>query len=98
MSKRCRKVVESELRVSFDDVYQLVDSATVLNMLNKVSTRFKIYEGVRIGRRYVRLALDFMVAQILQIGSHEEEFPTSWDQTVRGAARHSCGYQWLNGV
>ena len=49
LSKRCRKVVESELRVSFDDVYQLVDSATVLNMLNKVSTRFKIYEGVRIG-------------------------------------------------
>ena len=49
LSKRCRKVVESELRVSFDDVYQLVDSATVLNMLSKVSTRFKIYEGVRIG-------------------------------------------------
>ena len=49
LSKRCRKVVESELRVSFVDVYQFVDSATVLNMLNKVSTRFKIYEGVRIG-------------------------------------------------
>ena len=28
---------------------QVLDSETVLSMINKTSTRFKVYEGVRIG-------------------------------------------------
>ncbi|XP_048579702.1 uncharacterized protein LOC125560998 [Nematostella vectensis] len=49
LSKRGRKVIEKEMRLEFDRVLQLVDSETVLNMINKTSTRFKVYEGVRVG-------------------------------------------------
>ena len=49
LSKRVRKVIEDESRFRFSKVYQLIDSETVLSMLHKVSTRFKVYEGVRIG-------------------------------------------------
>jgi hypothetical protein len=49
MSKRIRKVLEQELRFKFSQVYHLLDSETVLSMINKLSTRFRVYEGVRIG-------------------------------------------------
>lgn len=37
------------MRFQLEKVFHLVDSETVLNMINKTSTRFKVYEGVRIG-------------------------------------------------
>ena len=49
ISKRMRKVLEKEMRCQFEKTLHIVDSETVLNMLHKTSTRFKIYEGVRIG-------------------------------------------------
>ena len=49
LSKQGRKVIESEMRFDFKRVLQLVDSETVLSMINKISTRFKVYKGVRIG-------------------------------------------------
>ena len=49
LSKRGRKIIEKEMRHDFEKVYQLIDSETVLHMINKRSTRFKLYEGVRIG-------------------------------------------------
>ena len=49
LSKRCRKAIESECRFSFDKVIHLVDSETVLCVIHKLSTRFRVYEGVRIG-------------------------------------------------
>ena len=49
LSKRGRKVIEKEMRLNFERVLQVVDSETVLNMINKTSTRFKVYEGVRVG-------------------------------------------------
>ena len=49
LSKRGRKVIEKEMRFEFERVLQIVDSETVLNMINKTSTRFRVYEGVRIG-------------------------------------------------
>lgn len=49
LSKRGRKVIAKEMRFDFEEVLQIVDSETVLNMINKTSTRFKVYEGVRIG-------------------------------------------------
>jgi hypothetical protein len=49
LSKRGRKIIESEMRYNFDEIVHLVDSETVLYMLNKLSTRFQLYEGVRIG-------------------------------------------------
>ena len=50
LSKRGRKVIAKEMRFTFEKVLQIVDSKTVLCMLNKTSTRFKIYEGVRTNR------------------------------------------------
>ena len=49
LSKRVREIIVKETRFNFDKIIHLVDSETVLKMLNKVSTRFKLYEGVRIG-------------------------------------------------
>ena len=49
MSKRARQLLERELRFSFEKVVHLIDSETVLHMLNGISTRFKMYEGVRLG-------------------------------------------------
>ena len=49
VSRRVRSVVEAECRFSFDKVFHLVDSETILSMINKLSTKFKVYEGVRIG-------------------------------------------------
>ena len=49
LSKRGRKVIEREMRFQFERVLQIVNSETVLNMINKTSTRFKVYEGVRLG-------------------------------------------------
>ena len=47
--KRCRAVIEKEMRYKFEKVVHLIDSETVLNQINRTSYRFKIYEGVRIG-------------------------------------------------
>ena len=49
VSKRIRAVIENECRFQFERVLQLVDSETVLSMISKCSTRFRIYEGVRVG-------------------------------------------------
>ena len=49
LSKRGRAVIQKEMRIKFEKVLHLIDSETVLNMINKCSTRFKLYEGTRIG-------------------------------------------------
>lgn len=49
LSKRARRMLEKEMRFSFERVIHLIDSETVLHMLNGISTRFKMYEGVRLG-------------------------------------------------
>ena len=47
--KKCRVLIEKEMEYEFERIIHLLDSETVLNMLNKSSYRFKVYEGVRIG-------------------------------------------------
>lgn len=49
LSKRLRQTITQESRFQFEDVHQLIDSQTVLCQLHKLSTRFKVFEGVRIG-------------------------------------------------
>ena len=44
-----RRVIESEMRFDFERVLHFVYSETVLSVIHKTSTRFKVYEGVRIG-------------------------------------------------
>ena len=48
LSKRGRKAIEKEMRFNFGRALHIVDSETVLNMINKTSTPFKVYEGVMI--------------------------------------------------
>ena len=48
LSKRIRVILEREFRFYFSCIYQLVDSEIVLNMFHRLSTRFKVSEGVRI--------------------------------------------------
>ncbi|XP_067936851.1 uncharacterized protein [Watersipora subatra] len=49
LAKRGRETILKEMRYNFDKVVHLTDSETVLCMLAKTSTRFKLYEGVRVG-------------------------------------------------
>ena len=49
VSKRLRQTILKESRYKFSKIHQLVDSETVLCQLHKLSTRFKVFEGVRIG-------------------------------------------------
>ena len=46
---RGQKVIEKEMRFNLGRVLHIVDSETVLNTINKTSTRFKVFEGVTIG-------------------------------------------------
>ena len=49
LNKRIREVITSESRFNFEKIHQFVDSETVLCQLYKVSQKFRVYEGVRIG-------------------------------------------------
>ena len=49
LAKRGREVILKESRYKFTNFIHIIDSETVLSMLQKTSTRFNIYEGVRIG-------------------------------------------------
>ena len=49
LSKRGRAVIEKEMTYKFDRVLHLTDSQTVILMLQNLSTRYKLYEGVRVG-------------------------------------------------
>ena len=49
IAKRVKKVVDKEMRYDFERIIYLTDSEVVLSQLNNISTRFKLYEGVRIG-------------------------------------------------
>lgn len=42
-----RKLIQKERRFEFESVKQLVDSETVLCMINNVIKRFKLYEWTR---------------------------------------------------
>ena len=49
LSKRLRMTILEECRYKFDTILHLIDSETVLCQLHKTSTRFKVFEGLRIG-------------------------------------------------
>ena len=49
LSTRGRAVITKEMRYSFSRITHLIDTETVLAMLHKLSTRFPLYEGVRVG-------------------------------------------------
>ena len=49
LAKRLKDLVIAESRYNFSRVLHLVDSETVHCQLHKTSTRFKVFEGVRLG-------------------------------------------------
>ena len=49
LQKRLRESIEAECRFQFEKVFHIIDSETVLCQLYKVSQKFPVYEGVRIG-------------------------------------------------
>ena len=48
LKDRLREIIEAEKRYKIIETYQIVDSAFVLAMLDKTSSRFHIYESIRI--------------------------------------------------
>jgi len=48
LAKRGRETSQKEMHFLFKKVHHFVNSATVLGMLKKFSTRFYLYEGIRI--------------------------------------------------
>ena len=93
LSKRGRKVIETEMRFDFKRVLQLVDSETVLSMINKTSTRFKVYEGVRVGE--IQAATD----GDLSCWSWMSGQNNTADWLTRGRNPHELGEDsdWWNG-
>ena len=93
MSKRGRKVIEREMRFNFERVLHIVDSKTVLNMINKTSTRFKVYEGVRIGE--IQTATNGDVSCCAWISGHNN----TADWLTRGRAPDELNKEshWWNG-
>ena len=91
--KRGRKVIESEMRFDFERVLQLVDSETVLSMINKISTRFKVYEGVRIGE--IQAAMDGDLSSWAWISGEDN----TADWLTRGRLPDQLGEasHWWNG-
>ena len=92
LSKRGLKVIGKEMRFTFEKVLQIVDSEAVLCMLNKTSTRFKVYEGVRIGE--IQAATDGdMSCWAWMSGEHN----TDW--LTRGRTPEELGNDshWWNG-
>jgi hypothetical protein len=77
LSKRGRKIIESEMRFEYERVLQLVDSETVLSMINKTSTRFRVtreLESVKFKRLQTvtfPVGHGSRVLKIYRIGLHE---------------------------
>ncbi|KAL9987899.1 hypothetical protein ACROYT_G002279 [Oculina patagonica] len=93
LSKRGRKVIEKEMRFDFEEVLQIVDSETVLSMINKTSTRFKVYEGVRIGE--IQAATNGDMSCWAWISGHHN--PADWLTRGRTPEELNQDSHWWNG-
>ena len=93
LSTRGRKVIGREMRFNFEIVLHIVDSKTVLNMINKTSTRFKVYEEVRIGE--IQAATNGDVSCCAWISGHNN----TADWLTRGRAPDELNKEshWWNG-
>ena len=76
LSKRGRKVIETDMRFNFERVLHIVDSETILNMINKTSNRFKLYEGVRVGE--VQAAKNDVSYKAWISGQNNSRFVNKW--------------------
>ena len=93
VSKRCRQVIEKELRYTFDRVFHLLDSETVLHQLNKISTRFNAYEGVRIGE--IQAACNGNMSEWAWLAGTENT--SDWLTRGKTPAQLKIDSEWFNG-
>ena len=93
LAKRGRKVIETEMRFKFDKIHHLIDSETVLCMINKISTRFKLYEGVRIGE--IQNATNGDMSSWRWIAG--ENNSADWVTRGRKPNELSCHSEWWRG-
>ena len=93
LSKRCRKVIEKESRFTFGRIVQLVDSETVLAQIHKLSTRFHVYEGVRIGE--IQAATDGNVREWGWIPSDKNI--ADWVSRSKPIVDIGPDSKWING-
>jgi len=93
LSKRGRKVIEKEMRFEFEKVLQIVDSETVLSMINKTSTRFKVYKGIRIGEIHAATIGDISCWAWMS-GHHN---PADWLTRGRTPEELNQHSHWWNG-
>ena len=93
LSKRGRKVIEKETRFKFEKTMQIVDSETVLAMIQKSSHRFNVYYGVRLGE--IQAATDGDVSCWAWLPGSENIA----DWTTRGKSPHEIdsNSEWWNG-
>ena len=84
-SKRGGKVIEKDMRFEFEKVLQIVDSETVLSKINKTSTQYKVYEGVRIGQ--IQAAMNGDMSCWAWMSGHHN--PADW-------LTHGCTREELN--
>lgn len=93
LSKRGRTVIEKEMRLNFERALHIVDSETVLNMINKTNTRFKVYEGVRIGE--IQAATNGGVSCWAWISGHNNT--ADWLTRRRASDELNKESHWWNG-
>lgn len=93
LSKRGRRVIQKEMRFNFERALHIVDSETVLNMINKTSTRFKVHEGVRIGE--IQAATNGDVSCWAWISGHNNT--ADWLTRRRATDELNKESHWWNG-
>ena len=92
-STRIRKFVEKHTRYTFKQVIQLVDSITVLQQIHSLSTRFKVYEGVRVGE--IQSATNGDLSSWAWISGAENI--ADWATRVKSPAEIGPDSAWFNG-
>jgi hypothetical protein len=93
MSKRAREVITKEIRYEFEKVWHLIDSETVLAMLQKTSTRFKLYEGVRVGE--IQAAQEGDISDWAWVAGSSN--PADWLTRGRAPSELGATSEWFSG-
>ena len=93
LGKRGREAVLKEMRYQFKEFIHIVDSETVLCMLQKTSTRFKLYEGVRVGEIQASTGGDISCWAWIAGGQNISD----WLTRGKDPSELSATSQWFNG-
>ena len=93
VNSRIRKFVEKESRFNFKQVVQLVDSTTVFQQIHSLSTKFQVYEGVRVGE--IQRATDGDLSSWAWIQGKDNI--GDWATRVKSPDEIGPDSEWFNG-